>query len=186
MCNGFRKSIELAEKCEVSGKRIFAANFSLKANGIGEMYNRFGMFCQQYYGSASGDDLPHDDAERNILVSILRGMKYGSKNARLQFPRILKLPFLIRMQSSDEFNREVSSQFRSRTHICSHILLHTPPDGSGARMDVYHLDTTNSVTIRICVAMLSRWFSGSFSENVSIGHAVSIPIGLFAVSRDTN
>lgn len=71
------------------------------------MYNRFGMFCQQYCDIESIEELPLD-VERNVLVSFLRGMKFGSKNSRLQFPRILQLPKLINMQLADDFNKEVS------------------------------------------------------------------------------
>lgn len=110
VCSDFRESIELAEKCEASDNRMFSTNFSLKDNGVGEMYNRFAMFCQQYYGIEGIDGTVELqlDAERNILVSVLRGMKYGSKNSRLQFPRILQLPYLMDMQLADEFNKEVS------------------------------------------------------------------------------
>lgn len=115
MCFGFHKSIELAENCIESGNRIFSTNFSVKVNGMGEMYNRFAMFCQQYYSIESIDELPLD-AERNILVSILRGMKFGSKNSRLQFPRILQSPNLMNMRLADDFDKEVNdvvSVFRS-------------------------------------------------------------------------
>lgn len=106
VCVDLRKSIELAEKCEMSANRMFSTNFSVKVNGMGEMYNRFAMFCQQYYGIDTTDELPMD-AERNILVAVLRGMKFGSKNSRLQFPRILQLPNLMNMRLAEDFDKEV-------------------------------------------------------------------------------
>lgn len=95
LCDGFRQSIE----------RMFATNFSRQAMGVSEMYNRFGMFCQEYYDM---DDRHQSiDTERNILVNVMRAMRYGASNARLQFPRILKLPHLINMELVREFNQEV-------------------------------------------------------------------------------
>lgn len=108
MCLDFHKSIELAEKCEESGNRMFSTNFSVQVNGIGEMYNRFAMFCQQYNG-IEGREKVALDVERNILVSILCGMKFGSRNARLQFPRILQLPYLLNTQLAEEFGKQVAN-----------------------------------------------------------------------------
>lgn len=85
---------------------MFSTNYSVKVNGIGEMYSQFALFCLQYYGIESVDELPLD-AERNIMVSVLRGMKFGSKKSRLQFPRVLQLPGLANMQLADDFDKEV-------------------------------------------------------------------------------
>lgn len=115
MCLDFKKSIELAEKCENSANRMFSTNFSVKVNGIGEMYNRFAMFCQQYNGIDGCDKIPLD-VERNILVSVLCGMRFGSRNARLQFPRLLQLPNLMNTQLADEFGKQVKNAPFVRLH----------------------------------------------------------------------
>lgn len=52
-------------------------------------------------------------------------------------------------------------------------------------MDVHQLDTADFVALHIRVALFSRRTDYSFGKNVSIGYALSIPIGLFGVPGKT-
>lgn len=104
-----KSMIALAEKCEDAGNKVYSVNFSLKNYGIGECYNKIASFCQQYY---ENEHLEHRDTletQKNIIVSVLRGMRYSSKEARLQFPRILQLQYLENFDLVETFVQEVSN-----------------------------------------------------------------------------
>lgn len=103
-----RDTILLAEKCEQSGSKVFSVNFSIKNYGVGECYNKLATFCQQYYGNEKFADLDAIETEKNIIISVLRGMRHHSKDARLQFPRILQLPNLEDTTLTEQFIEEVS------------------------------------------------------------------------------
>lgn len=102
--------MQTADKCE----SVFRTNSgrSDEINGIGEMYNRFAMFYQQYHG-IQGIVQSQTNDERIILTSILRGMKFGSANARLQFQSILELPKVVDMQLAGDFEEEVGDDVLS-------------------------------------------------------------------------
>lgn len=102
--------MELAKKYE-DVLQSSSLDFAVTVNGIGETYNRFAMLYQQYHDVENTVALSLND-ERNILVAVLRGMKFGSKNACLQFPRVLQLSTLADMQLIKEFHEEV----RGHTH----------------------------------------------------------------------
>lgn len=106
-CHCLKQSIGLAEKCEYYDfeTQHYSANFSASLNGIGESYNRLAMFCQEYHGNHSPRE--SQEMERMFMISILRGMKHNSKNARLQFASILQLSNLKNGQLMETFNEEV-------------------------------------------------------------------------------
>lgn len=96
---------EITEKCEMSQRQIFATNFTVNESGIGETYNRLATFCLQNVDNES--EMNRADTDSMIVESVLRGMKYHSKGARIQFPRLLQLVGMGILTLSKKFNEEV-------------------------------------------------------------------------------
>lgn len=92
------KTIETIEKYE---KNRSAA----KEQDIGESYYRLAIFCSKHHQSGSNEN--RFEMSELLIKSVLRGMRFGSKNARLQFPRILQLPAINTMKLTAVFNEEV-------------------------------------------------------------------------------
>lgn len=93
------KTIELLEKYESS-------NIYEKSHEIGDSYHRLALFCLQHYSSGliiNG----LNEIGKLLIKSILRGMRHGSKSARLQFPRILEIPNINEEELDAVFNDEV-------------------------------------------------------------------------------
>lgn len=107
--NCWNETITLAEKCEESQSTGFSTNFSVKESGIGESYYRLAMFYLHYLDEKVVSC--SIDTEALIIKSILRGMRYHSKNARLLFPRLLQLSSINQPATIRLFNKEVYAAF---------------------------------------------------------------------------
>lgn len=99
-------TIALAEKCEKNQSQTYSEIYS--SNTIGESYYRLAIFGIKH--SKTSDKF---ETGKLLIKSILRGMRLDSKNARLQFPRLLQLPNINTIELTSLFNEEVSvnSQF---------------------------------------------------------------------------
>lgn len=104
-CN---ETIALAEQCEENRSQMYSTNFSMKEHGIGESYYRLAIFSLNQL--KSGPEENRIEATKMLIKSILRGMRHDSKNARLQFPRILQLPNIDSTELTDLFNEEVNGK----------------------------------------------------------------------------
>ncbi|XP_055310881.1 DNA-dependent protein kinase catalytic subunit-like [Sitodiplosis mosellana] len=102
-CN---ETIALAEKCEESRAQAYSSNFSMKEHDIGESYYRLAIFCLRQLKSDTQEN--RLETTKLLIKSILRGMRHDSKNARLQFPRLLQLPNIDSPVLTDLFNGEVN------------------------------------------------------------------------------
>lgn len=78
----------------------------MKEHEIGESYFRLAIFCLKQ----SNTELSIDELEMGKLLikSIFRGMRHDSKNARLQFPRLLQIPNINSNELCAIFNEEVN------------------------------------------------------------------------------
>lgn len=78
---------------------------------IGESYYRLAIHCLKLYRSGSNENNKLDMCKL-IIKSVLRGMRYNSKNARLQFPRLLKLQMINSNELAAVFDDEVTKNNR--------------------------------------------------------------------------
>lgn len=100
--------ITVLEKCEKIRSQIHYADCSMaKENDIGESYYRLALFCLKQSKAKPELNEHQLEMEKLLIISVLRGMQYGSKNARLQFPRLLQLPNINTKELTDIFNQEV-------------------------------------------------------------------------------
>lgn len=77
---------------------------------ISESYNRLAMFFLQTMDT--GAEYKDIETQTLIFESVLRGIKYGSQNARYLFPKLLQLDQLYELPEMVEiFNAEVSAVF---------------------------------------------------------------------------
>lgn len=90
------QTLEKIEECEC---------LSLKQHDIGESYYRLAIFCLKYHRSGSNEN--QLEMSKLLIKSIFRGMRHNSKNARLQFPRLLQLPLINTTELTATFNDEV-------------------------------------------------------------------------------
>lgn len=79
---------------------------SEEAIEIGESYSRLAMFYLQHLASANTDR--QTETEALIVESILRAMRYSSKEAQIQFPRLFELKYIEQPDIVALFNREVT------------------------------------------------------------------------------
>lgn len=89
-----KETIAVLEKC---------ANI----NDIGESYYRLALFGLKQFRSLDINEKHANELGKSLIVSVLRGMRYGSKNARLQFPRLLHLPNIRTSEMTEVFIQEV-------------------------------------------------------------------------------
>lgn len=101
------KMIGLLEQCENSLNELLSLNFSEKEHEIAESYYRLAIFCLKHHSSGLIVD-QLEEVSKLLIKSILRGMRHGSKSARLQFPRLLQLPNINNPELSETFTREVT------------------------------------------------------------------------------
>lgn len=99
--------IGLLENCEISLNELLSLNFFEKEYEIGESYFRLAIFCLKHYSSGLIVD-QLDEISQLLVKSILRGMRHGSKSARLQFPRLLQLPNINSPELTEIFTKEVT------------------------------------------------------------------------------
>lgn len=99
------ETITLAEKCEESRLQTYS-NLSMKEHDIGESYYRLAIFCLKQLKSGPWDG--RLEVSKLLVKSVLRGMKHDSKNARLQFPRLLQLPNIDSPELTGIFDAEVT------------------------------------------------------------------------------
>lgn len=108
-------AITVLEKCEQNRSQIHYADGSMaKENDIGESYYRLALFCSKQSKAKPQLDEHQLEMEKLLIISVLRGMQHGSKNARLQFPRLLQLPNINTKELTDIFNREVAHYIHFR------------------------------------------------------------------------
>lgn len=105
-CN---ETIALAEKYEQNEP---VTNATMDGHAIGESYYRLALFNIKHL--KFGTEANQLETAKCLIKSILRGMRYDSKNARLQFTRLLQLPNINAKELTDLFNEEVLS-------ICEHF-----------------------------------------------------------------
>lgn len=102
-CN---ETITLAEKYEKSQSQMYSTESqSSKEHHLGESYYRLALFSLKQLKSSPSDD--QFETTKFVIKSILRGMRHDSKNARLQFPRLLQLPNIDSTELTAIFNEEV-------------------------------------------------------------------------------
>lgn len=75
-------------------------------NAIGEAYYKLAVFCLQLLEEPTGDSV---DSEPVFVESILKSMKFGYKNARFKFPKLLQLPNIVEQPLADIFMDEVNT-----------------------------------------------------------------------------
>lgn len=98
-CN---ETITLAEKYAQSG---LLTNERIDTHALGESYYQLALFNIKYLKSES--EANQLETSKLLIKSILRGMRHDSKNARLQFTRLLQLPNINSKELTDLFNQEV-------------------------------------------------------------------------------
>lgn len=73
---------------------------------IGESYYQLALFNIKHL--KSGSEANQLETAKLLIKSILRGIRYGSNNARLQFTRLLQLTNINTNELTDLFNKEVN------------------------------------------------------------------------------
>lgn len=101
----YKQILKVAEKYLEADKR---KNRSEETRTIGESYNRLAMFYLQHLSSSNE---MQQKTEALIVESVLRAMRYSSKSAQLQFPRLFQLEHIEQPNMMALFNKEV------RNHI---------------------------------------------------------------------
>lgn len=91
-----QQTLKTIEKCE-----------KLQSHDVGESYYRLAMFCLKHHRTGSNEN--QLEMSKLLIKSISRGMRYNSKNARLQFPRLLQLPMINTAELTVVFNDEVKT-----------------------------------------------------------------------------
>lgn len=91
-----RQTLETIEKYDRS---------TINERNIGESYYRLAIFCLKHHRSGSSEN--QLEMSKLLIKSISRGMRHNSKNARLQFPRLLQLPSINSTELTMVFNDEV-------------------------------------------------------------------------------
>lgn len=100
-----RESIAILEKCQQNRSQSQFGS-SKGADDIGESFYRLALFCLKQLKTTKSDE--HQlEMEELLIVSVLRGMQFGSKNARLQFPRLLQLANINTEKLTGVLNQEV-------------------------------------------------------------------------------
>lgn len=84
--NNFIKCIELSEQIDTNNRQ--------QINTVGDAYNRLATFCFNYTNSEHINNDMIETIANTTIESVFRSMKFGSKNGRLQFSRLLSLKFL--------------------------------------------------------------------------------------------
>lgn len=84
---------------------MFSTQNSMKENDIGESYYRLAIVS--WNRTNEGPKENQLEMQKLLIKSVLRGMRHGSKNARLQFPRLLLLKNINSRELTDLFNEEV-------------------------------------------------------------------------------
>lgn len=123
----------------------------MKENAIGESYYRLAIFCFKH--STSGLITNKFETNKLLIKTILRGMRYESKNARLQFPRLLQLSNINANELCDIFNEEVyfhsyktdSNHFHLQ-YINNLFFYHFTTATPCTTMDIFGINFTNYVT----------------------------------------
>lgn len=100
-CN---QTISVVEKHEQNLRQNHLISDSM--NEIAESYYRLSTFSLKQW--KSGKITNQIETEKLIIKSILRGMRYDSKNARLQFPRLFQIENINTTELTDLFNAEVT------------------------------------------------------------------------------
>ncbi|XP_031631692.1 DNA-dependent protein kinase catalytic subunit-like [Contarinia nasturtii] len=102
-CN---ETISFAEKYEANQLQMLqTTQTAMKENDIGESYYRLAVFSWKQ--TNAGSEESQLEVQKLLIKSILRGMRHNSKNARLQFPRLLQLKKINSRELTDLFNQEV-------------------------------------------------------------------------------
>lgn len=91
-----QETLKTIEKCE-----------NIQSYDLGESYYRLAIYCLKHHRSGSNEN--QLEMSKLLIKSISRGMRYNSKNARLQFPRLLQLPTINTVELTAVFNDEVKT-----------------------------------------------------------------------------
>lgn len=98
-----KEAVDVLKKCEQIESQALSTKIT---NDIGESYYQLALFCLKQSKSTESDD-NQTDFQKLLIVSVLRGMRHGSKNARLQFPRLLQLSNINSTELKTIFEEEV-------------------------------------------------------------------------------